>query len=178
MNDVSKSMNLTQTQIGSLNKLTDQTQAQYRDNYDKLSTFNVADRAARSQELDRKYNGDWNKGASDIFNDDQRSRYQQLNYQYGGFNSLYDPDFQTQLSLTPDQITNLNEHRTWSNQQLQEINGIGATDATKGTQMYRDYWKQHQERFNKYLTPGQQKIWAQKTGEPYAFQPGFTPIRK
>jgi hypothetical protein len=177
MNDVSKSMNLTQDQVANLNKLTDQTQAQYRDNYNKLSTLNDADRAARAQELNRQYYGDWNKGASSIFNDSQMSRYQQLNYQYGGFNTLYDPSVQKQLNLSPDQIRNLNEHTNWSNQQLQEINGIGNTDPTKGTQMYQDYWKQHQERFGKYLNSEQQRTWQQMTGEPYGFQPNFTPRR-
>jgi hypothetical protein len=177
MSDVSKSMNLTQDQLTNLNKLTDQTQAKYRDNYNKLGTLNDADRAARAQELNRQYYGDWNKGASGIFNEDQMNRYQQLNFQYGGFNTLNDPAVQKQLNLTPDQIKNLNEHTNWRNQQLQEINGIGVNDPTKGTQMYQDYWKQHQERFGKYLNSEQQKTWQQMTGEPYGFQPYFSTKR-
>ena len=177
MNDVSGSLNLTQNQIGNLNKLTDQTQARYRDNYTKLGTLNETERAARLQELHRQYNTDWNKGAQDIFNDTQRSRYQQVNHQYGGFNTFYDPEVQKRLNLTADQMKGLGEQTEWSNQQMQDINRMGAMDATKGTQMYRDYWTQRQERFNKFLTQEQQKTWGVMTGEQYTFQPTFVPSR-
>jgi Spy/CpxP family protein refolding chaperone len=177
MNDVSKSLNLTQDQITKLNKLTEQTQTQYRDDFAKLGTLNDADRFTRTQELNRKYYADWNKGARDIFNDTQQTRYQQFNYQYGGFNTLYDSDVQKRLNLTAEQQQNLRAQWDWSNQQLQEINRMGATDAAKGTQMYRDYWKARDERFNKFLTAEQQKAWNEMVGDPYTFQPTFTPNR-
>jgi hypothetical protein len=177
MNDVSKSLNLTQDQINSLNKLTDQTQAQYRDSYSKLNTLNGADRAARAQELNQQYYGEWNRGAQNVLNENQRLRYQQLNYQYGGFNALTEPDVQKRLNLTPAQVKDLRANGDWSNEQLQAINRLEATNPTKAAQMYSDYWKQRQERFDKYLTPEQQKAWRDMTGEPYAFQPNFTPSR-
>jgi hypothetical protein len=173
MNDVGKSLTLTPDQINRLNTLTDQIQAQYRQNYAGLSSLNEQQRLARQQELNREYYNAWNKGANDIFNDAQRTRYQQLNYQYGGFNSLDDPDVRKRLNLTPNQMDTLRDNAVWSNQQLQNINRLGATDAAKATQMYRDYWTQRQERLNKFLTPEQQRTWAQMTGEPYTFQPIF-----
>ena len=129
------------------------------------------------QELNRQYYGDWSKGAGSVFNDAQRARYQQLNYQYGGFNSFYDPAVQKQLNLTADQQRNLRAQWDWSDQQLQDINRVGATDPTKGTQMYRDYWTQRQERVNQFLTPDQQKEWRSIVGDPYTFRPNFTPAR-
>jgi len=174
MGDVGKSLNLTQDQMTKLNKLTEQTQATYRDDYAKLGTLTDADRFARTQELNRKYYADWNKGARDVFNDTQRTRYQQLGYQYGGFETLYDPDVQKRLNLTADQQKALREQWDWSNQQLADINRTGATDATKGTTMYRDYWKARDERFNKFLTADQRKAWGEMTGDAYTFQPTFT----
>jgi len=180
MNDVSKSLNLTQDQINRLNKLTDQTQARYRDKYNELTTVRDADRFARAQELNRQYYSDWNKGARDIFNDNQRSRYQQYLYQYGGFNTLYDPAVQKRLSLTPTPIKKLREKADWSNQRLEEINRMAATDPAKGRQVYRDYWAQRQQRLSKFLTPEQQRAWRDMTGEVYSFQPAFstTPPRQ
>ncbi len=115
--------------------------------------------------------------AREVFNDTQRARYQQYNYQYGGFGTLYDPDVQKQLNLTAEQQKNLRAQWDWSNQELADINRTGATDATKGTQMYRDYWTARQERLNKFLTPEQQKAWGTMVGDPYTFQPTFTPQR-
>lgn len=177
MPDVSKSLNLSQDQLTRLNKLTEQTRAAYRDDYGKLGTLNDADRFTRMQELNQRYYTDWNKGARDIFNDTQRTRYQQLGYQYGGFNALYDPAVQKRLNLTPEQVKNLRDQYDWSNRQLADINRVGATDATKGAQMYRDYRTARQERMNRFLTAQQQKAWNEMVGDPYTFQPNFTPPR-
>jgi len=174
MTDVSKSLNLTPEQMTKLNSLTEATQNRYRSDYEKLGSLNETERYSRMQDLNRQYNADWTKSSRDVFNENQRNRYQQLNYQYEGFNSLSDPDAQKRLNLTADQVKNLQEHSNWSYQQLQDINRAGASDATKGNQLYRDYWTARQERWNKYLTPEQQKIWNEMAGDPYTFQPSFT----
>jgi hypothetical protein len=174
MNNVSKSLNLSPEQVGRLNQLTTKTQGMYRDKYNNLSTLNDTDRWTRTQDVNRQYYGDWSKGAQEIFNSDQSKRYQQLNHQYGGFTSLYEPNVQKELNLTQQQIKSLDEHRDWNTQQLQSIDRTALTDPTKATQMYNDYWKQRQERLNTYLTPAQQRAWLQLTGEPFTFQPSFS----
>jgi hypothetical protein len=177
MTDVSKALNLTQDQITNLNKLTEQTRARYRDDYAKLAGLKEAERFNRMQELNRQYYADWNKSARDVFNDTQRGRYQQLDYQYGGFNTLYDPDVQKRLNLTADQVRDLRAQWDWSDQQLRDINRVGTTDAKKGAQMYSDYWNARQQRLDKFLTAEQQKAWREMIGDPYTFQPTFTPPR-
>lgn len=173
-NDVGKSLNLTPEQTTKLNSITEATQARYRNDYEKLGSLNETERYSRIQELNRQYNADWTKSSRDVFNENQRNRYQQLNYQYGGFSSLSDPDVQKRLNLTADQVKNLQEHSNWSSQQLQDINRTGASDAAKAGQLYRDYWTARQERWNKYLTPEQQKVWNEMAGDPYTFKPSFT----
>jgi hypothetical protein len=84
---------------------------------------------------------------------------------------------QTRLNLTPAQIKDLDAQWAWSNQQMQDINRTGATDAARGAQLYRDYWTQRQTRFNTFLTPAQQTTWQGLIGDPYTFQPTFGPRR-
>jgi hypothetical protein len=175
--DVGKTLTLTTDQTTRLNALTEKVQAQYRDNYAKIASLPEADRDARARELYRQYYTDWDKGARDIFNDTQRARYQQIAYQYGGFDTLYYPDVQTRLGLTPAQIKELNDHWAWNNQQWQTVYTTGVADPTKGATLYRDYWTARQARFNKFLTPAQQKAWGELTGEAYVFQPYFGPRR-
>lgn len=177
MNDVSSALKLTQDQISRLNDVTADIQARYRDDYAKLGTLNDDERYTRMQELNRRYYNDWNTGTRDIFNDTQRSRYQQLGYQYDGFNTFYYPDAQKQLNLSEDQLKALRTHWDWSNQQWQNINRVAATDATKAAQLYRDYWTARQERLTKYLTPEQQRAWGEMIGEAYTFQPTFSRSR-
>lgn len=173
--DVARTLNLNQNQINRLNSLTEQTQAQYRSDYTKAAGLAEADRMVRMAELNRQYSAAWGKGAADVFNDTQAARYRQLNYQYGGFHALYDPDVQKRLNLTPDQVRNLREQADWSNRQWQEVNRAGVADVNRSTQLYKDYWNQRQERFNRYLTPEQQRAWATMVGDPYTFPPNFTP---
>ena len=112
MNDVSKSLNLTPDQINNLNQLTNQTQAKYRDQYSKLNGLNTSDRAARVRELNGQYNSAWNKGASGILNKNQLSRYQQLNYQYGGFSVRKRSQmFSSAHELTVGQVNGLRRPR-------------------------------------------------------------------
>jgi len=173
MNDVSKTLNLNEKQITQLNDLNTRIQTKYSKDYEKLSTLPEKDRFTQTQDLNRRYMTDWSAGAKDVFNADQMTRYQQLQYQYGGFNSLYDPAVQKRLNLTEEQVRNLNDSATWSAQQMADINRMGATDREKATQAYRDYQKAYSERWNRYLTPEQQRTWREIAGEPYTFQPYF-----
>jgi len=171
--DVGQSLNLTPDQINRLNQVTAQTEAQYRDRYNALGTMRDAERATRFRDLTREYMADWSRNAREVFNDTQRNRYQQLYYQYGGFDALYDPAVQRRLNLTAAQVQALQAQADWNYQQQQAINAAARLDAARGGQLYRDYWQQRQERFNTYLTPDQQRIWGELTGPPYQFQPYF-----
>jgi len=175
MNDVGRALNLTPEQTTRLNQLTEQTQARFRDQYDKLSTIEERDRAARLADLNRQYNTTWMQGSRNIFNDTQMNRYQQLQLQYGGFNSLSDPDVQRRLNLTDEQRNSLRQSIDWSNQQMAELNRQAASDRDRALQAYRDYQRQYQDRFGKFLTPEQLKTWQQMTGESFMFQPSFAP---
>ena len=175
MNDVGKSLNLTQEQLTRVNAATDKVQQQYRDQFGSLSTLNDAERFARQQELNRLYAADWNKATADVFNADQRLRYQQLTQQYGGFNTLYDPEVQKRLNLTPEQVKNLRANVDWSTGQYTTLTAPGDVDAARRAAQYAEYRKQYEDRFNRLLTPEQQKTWREMTGEPYTFQPPFPP---
>ncbi len=177
MNDVGKSLNLTADQVTRLNALTTLTQNKFDKDFTGLSTLNDAERFNRQHELRSQYYTEWNNGAKNIFNDNQFRRYQQLNYQYDGFDNFYDPNIQKQLNMTPDQVKNLREHWDWNNQQLADIEKLNATDPAKANQEYTKYWTLRQERLNRYLNAEQQKAWQEMIGEPYAFQPYFNQNR-
>jgi hypothetical protein len=173
--DVGKSLNLTQDQITRLGGVSDKVQQLYRDQYSKLGTLSDAERAARVQELNRQFTAEWNKNAADIFNAEQRLRYEQLNRQYGGFSTLMDPDVQRRLSLTPEQLKNLNDNMAWDMQQIRAARAAVAADAAKGATATADYWRARQERFDRLLTPEQMKEWRSLTGDPFTFTGAIPP---
>ncbi len=173
MNDVAKHVNLTDKQMQQLNALSEKTQDAYQDKFTKLGTLADLERGPRVQELNRQYSADWLKGAQDILNQDQFRRYEQLNYQYEGYNAFRDPEVTKRLNLTDAQVRDLRDSITWRDRQIADIDRMARTDREKAREAYRVYWKEQQERYGKFLTPEQIKIWQQMTGEPYEFQPTF-----
>jgi hypothetical protein len=176
-NDVSATIKLSPDQINRLNKVTEQIQTQHFDNFNKLNKINEADRFAHAQQLYWQYHRDWNKAAQDIFAPDQWTRYQQLQYQHAGFGTFYEPEVQKRLNLTKAQMKNVDEYARWNDQMQQNINKVGALDPKQAAEMHKSYRQQYQEHFNKLLTPEQQKMWSELTGQPYTFQPTFVPSK-
>lgn len=175
MNDVAQSLNMTPAQINQLNEMTTQTQGRFADQLGKIQNLPADQRAAQIQMLNQQYAGMWNTSASGIFNQQQWNRYQQLQLQYGGFNSLMQPELQAKLNLSDPQRTALRQNADWSVQQMAEIQKLAATDQARAMESYRDYQKSFQNRFNAFLSAEQQKAWQDLTGQPYSFQPGFAP---
>jgi hypothetical protein len=173
--DVGKALNLTQDQITRLGTADEKVRELYREQYSKLGTFSDPERLARIEQLNRQFSTEWNKNAADIFNADQRTRYQQLQQQYGGFSTLMDPDVQRRLTLTPEQVKSLGDNVSWDTLQLNEVKKAAAADAAKARQQYQDYWKQRQERFDRLLTAEQMKAWREMTGDPFSFTGAIPP---
>jgi hypothetical protein len=171
--DIARALNATPDQIHRLDQSTAQTEARYRARYNAIPWMFEGERVTRFRELTREYVAALDRNAHGVFDQTQWDRYQQLSYQYGVFEALYDPAVQRRLSLTPAQVRALHDLADWSYQQQQFIAAVGPTDAARAAQLYRDYWQQRQERLKLFLTPGQQRVWAEMTGSPYEFRPSF-----
>ena len=168
--DVARSMSLTPAQIARLNQATGQLQAQYRHDLDQLAGLEQQQRTARTQELLSDYNKQWSKTANDIFNEQQRSRYQQLYWQSRGVDALTDADVQGRLKLTDQQLAQLRDLHTWNEQQLRTLADRAATAPDHGASFYNDYRRKRQDRMNQFLTPEQRQVWTEMTGKPYDFR--------
>jgi hypothetical protein len=173
MNDVSKSVNLTDRQIAQLNTMTQQLQSRFQVQFEKLASLPAQQRADRMLELNREYTNAWINGAREFLNGTQLTRYQQLQVQFGGFGSLTDPVLQKALNFTDAQMTKLRADVTWSDQQLAAIRQQALTDQARALQMFNTFNVAAQERWNQLLSAEQQRAWAQLTGDPFAFPPPF-----
>jgi len=173
MNDVARSLNVTQLQTERLNQITQQLQDRFRvdlNNINGLTGLTPQERAARLQQLNQQYNLTWMNGAQNVFDAQQMNRYRQLSLQFGGFRSLADPQIQRQLNLTNDQAQQLTGVNLWSQQQLQGIAQQAATDPSQAAVLYRNYQAQAQTRLNGILSPDQQRAWQGMVGDPFNFQ--------
>ncbi len=96
-----------------------------------------------------------------------RARYDQLYRQSLGFNAFNQPAIQSQLNLTPQQQVQIRQlAQNWRQQLRQfEVNGNFNLAPNQWSTMYNQYWNQ----LNGILTPQQQQIWLQLTGQRYPF---------
>lgn len=171
--DVGRNLNLTDRQITQLNAMTDRMQARFQADLDRLGRLSDADRATRVQEMNRQFTNDWVAGAREFMTAAQLNRYQQLQLQFGRFNSLADPTVQRQLNLTADQQTRLRDAMTWSDDQMRQILQTGVSDRDRALRQYGDYNRAYQDRLNTILSADQRQQWREMTGEPFTFQPQF-----
>jgi len=178
MDNVSRSLNLTNLQTERLNRMTQQLQDHYRTELSSLGNLTPQERAARTQLMLQQYNNGWMTGARNVFNEQQQSRYRQLELQSGGFTAFTDAQVQRQLSLTNSQLQQLSAANQWNQQQLQNINRQAASDPNKGLVLYRDYQAQRQTRLNGVLTAQQQQLWQGMVGDPHNFPPSFLPAQR
>src|SRR5437764_387905 len=73
--------------------------------------------------------------ARNVFTADQIARYQQLQFQFGGFNSLNDPVAQKALNLTDAQVAQLKQDIAWAAQQQAAIQQAALTDRTRALEL-------------------------------------------
>jgi len=170
-NDVNRSLNFTNMQLSQLNSMTDRLQSRYADRFNQLSSLSDTERASRSAALNQQFLSEWMAGARDVMNPQQMTRYQQLVYQFGGFNTFNDPAVQKQLNLTPTQLGALRDQVTWSDQQWQAIQA--APNRDRAMQLYTAYTRAYADRLSRWLTPDQMKVWQQAIGDPFEFAPAL-----
>lgn len=172
---VPKDLGVNSRQQTQLDTMTQQLQAKYQSQYDKIKSLPAAEQADRLAQLNREYTAAWLNDARSVFNEQQLTRYQQLQLQYGGFASLMDPVPQKALNLTDAQLKQLRQDLAWSMQQQTAIQQQALTDQAKALQAFNTYNTAAQERFNQLLDTRQRQMWSQMIGSPFAFQPSFAP---
>jgi hypothetical protein len=169
---VRQQLNLNDTQFNSLNRAYLDSYNRFNQNVTGLNAnLTPEQRMARMQQLENQFNTDFSRSADTTFNDPRfRTRFDQLNRQYMFFNAFNDRALQRQLSLTPQQMQQVQQLAAQWRQQLMQLNsnngvGVSGIDPQEWNQIYTQYWNQ----LNGVLTPEQQQTWMQLTGQRYTF---------
>jgi len=168
-----RQLNLNNSQYNNLNQAYQNAYQRYNQSVNQLDpNMTEQQRELQLQQFQSQFNQDLSGTVNSTLTDPQaRSRYSQLNNQFNGFNAFNDPTVRRQLNLTPDQIRQLRTLSGNWRQQLQQFragnNGQGTVDPTEWAQMQQQFATQ----LNGVLTPQQQQMWAQQTGQQYNFAP-------
>ncbi len=171
---VRQQLNLNDTQFNSLNKAHQNAYIRYNQAINNLNpNLTPEQRMLQMQQFQAQFNQDLTGTVnSTLTNPQVVSRFNQLNRQFMGFNAFNDPTVRRQLNLTPEQVRQL---RTLSNnwrQQLQQFRrGAGNDLQTVDQSQWNQLQQQYAAQLNGVLTPEQQQLWAQQTGQPHMFSP-------
>lgn len=127
-------------------------------------------RQQREGELSSSFQRSFSPAVDSTFaNPAARQRYNQLHWQYQGYDAFRDPAVRQQLNLSAEQQQKLNQYgsdwdkqySTWQNQYPQNRDQV--------TQQFTNARRDMQQRINGVLTPEQQKQWNAMTGKHYNF---------
>jgi len=171
--DIRQQLKLNDEQFNRLNKSYGESWNRYQQQLGELGK-NLTDqqRSERMRNLERNFYNDFTSSTNQVFTDPaQRQRYNQLYWQYMGYNAFQDPTIQQKLNLTDEQRQKLEQYsRDWQ-RQMSDFNRSYQTDREGTTKRFNEARRQAMDRLNNILTKQQQQTWQQMVGDPYNFQP-------
>jgi hypothetical protein len=163
-------LNLSADQFNQLRQAYD---THYNNYQQDLGRLTESERALQDQQMQNAFFTNFGKAASDVLNQQQINRWQQLELQYQGYNAFSAPQIRDPLNLLDTQVQQLNKFGQQYYQALDDINKSAQTDPAAASRRYDALNKLNLENMNSVLTPGQQQLWSQMTGEPFAIPPAF-----
>lgn len=172
--NVASNLNLTPAQTRQLGEMNTRLQADWQNRFNQAWGSTGRDRDASMQQLQTQYNQAWMNGTQNIFNDSQRTRYNQLYLQSQGPAAFYLPEVQRRLSLSDEQLTQLRQLGTQYGRQFQDFRTIDPAQRTDAMKRWDTMQKETSERLRTILNEQQQKTWSEMTGEPFRFAPPFS----
>lgn len=168
---VREQLRLNENQFNRLNQAYQRAWRQYNQNVTGLGEGLSAEaRQERMQALRNDFDRDFSQARSTVFNDPQiRDRYNQLNYQYRGYEAFQEPDLQQRLNMTPEQRQQIGQLRDEWNAEMGDVEQLYSTDPDAAADRYRQLQMQSQERLGTFLTPEQQRRWSETIGDRFDF---------
>lgn len=129
-------------------------------------------RRRREAELHREFQESLSQSLDRVITDRvARRRYDELYNQYQGYRAFHDPRVRKQLELTSEQLAELDLlDREW-NVELDRIRRNFEINRPVAMRELKHARRQMRERILDTLTPEQNQLYAQLTGEPYEFPP-------
>jgi hypothetical protein len=172
---VRRQLNLNDNQFNALNRAYLDAFGRYNRNVTGLSNnLTLQQRQLQMEAFANQFYNDFGTTLDGTFTDPRyRTRYDQLNWQIMGFNAFNNPRIQRQFNLTPQQMVQIRQLAAVWREQLNRMRrqdgnaSINNIDPQQWVALNNQYWDQ----LNAILTPEQQQMWTQLTGQRYNFAP-------
>jgi PAS domain-containing protein len=171
--DVRNQIKLNNDQYNSLTKDYDTYWHKYTTGRTKLDDeLDDIARRRRERELHQEFQESLSRSLDRVITDRvARRRYDELYNQYQGYQVFHNPRFRKQLELTSEQLGELELlDREW-NVELERIRRNFEINRPVAMRELKHARRQMKERIQETLTPEQNELYAQLTGQTYEFPP-------
>lgn len=168
---VQAQLNLNAQQVSMLSQLYAQYYGQYYQTQVQLNnSSNLTDeqRLLQAQAINRFYQN-LSTSSQNVFDANQRARFNQLLLQYRGYQAFNDPLIAQRLNLTNVQNARLRDYEQVYDQQLANIYKFRSVDPNVLPARLSELRNDFNRHLDGVLTPEQLVIWKQLIGEPYQF---------
>jgi hypothetical protein len=173
--NVGQTLNLNRDQMGRLTDMTQRLQTRFQDDFNRASGATGRDRDTNLQTLQGRFNTEWMRGARGVFNEQQMTRFQQLQLQSQGPAALMNSDVATRLNLSDEQRTRLRDLDTQFQRQMRDFTGPDAARRQDFRTRWETFQRESNSRLNSLLDENQRRTWREMTGERFNFAPPAAP---
>jgi len=168
---IRQELNLNEQQYNQLNQGYQQAWTNYNKERNLIdSKLTPEQRLRREGELRAEFQRGFAPTLDSTFADPAaRQRYNQLYWQYQGYDAFQDPTVQQQLNLTAEQQQQLNEYGAAWNQQYSTWRTDYPNNQERIGKQFREARREARQRIHNILTPAQRTTWTRISGQPYEF---------
>jgi hypothetical protein len=168
--NVQTQLKLTPSQVAKLNQLYAQDWQRFNSSTGQIgSVLTDQQRQQRMQQLTDNFITTFSTSANSILNPDQRTRFSQLWTQSRGFGAFSDPQIQSRMQLTPQQMQSIRQLEQQYNQTLATINQTNASDPAVATSQVTNLRRDFNNKLTALFTDNQRLVWTQLAGDPFTF---------
>ena len=180
---VQKELKLTKEQASNSEAVARAVRAKHHGEFDKVEDLDAQKRSEKTAEIVRTMISETNKGLADVLTPEQMKRYRQVQLQQLGLWAFTEPEVQSKLKLTDDQLGQIRKINADSQSQRRELaQGGGGGNREEMQKKAATLGKNSMDSIEKalaVLSADQKQVWKEMTGEPFdvRFQ-GFPVFRR
>lgn len=169
--NIRQQLQLNDEQYNQLNQSYTQSWQRYNQGLSGLDrNLNEQQRMQRMQEMNGCFQKDFSNSVNETLADKAaRQRFNQMEWQYRGYDAFNDTTLQQQLKLNDEQRKKFAEYQNEWSDQMRSWQPEYAKDRDGVATRFREARRAQQERINSTLTPEQRQMWTDLYGKPFDF---------
>jgi hypothetical protein len=176
---VQKELKLTDEQASKAEAVALDVRKKHQGDFVKLKDINARERFEKVAEIVRTMTSETNKGLADVLKPEQMKRYRQIQLQQLGLMAFTEPEVQSKLKLTDDQVGRIRRINADSQSQRRQLSQGGGGNREEMHKKVATLGKESMDKALAVLSADQKQAWKDMTGEPFEvrFQ-GFPVFRR